>query len=141
MSAPGEIRRWRSFALALRAFCVVPFLTGVVDMAGGLWILIQGGLELPSAVAADPTLNSQVRFWGAVWFGWGLLLWWVAGDPRERGQPLRILMATLFLSGLARLPAMFLYGMPASPLIAATTIELVAPMAFMAWHRALGARG
>ncbi len=50
----------------IRVFCLLPFATGVLDLVKGASYLLSGGAAIPDAVAADPVLNSQVKFWGAI---------------------------------------------------------------------------
>ena len=130
-------RRWTTMAAVLKVFCVVPFLTGAADLFGGTWILAQAGASMPAAAAADPIINSQIKFWGAIWLGFGAALWWVSGDPRDRTAMLRILLATLFVSGLARALSFALYGSPGGVLTGAMVLEIVGSAAMWLWQTRL----
>lgn len=86
--------------IILCVFCMLPFLTGAADLLWGTKILELGGAVLPQQVISDPTFNNQVKFWGAIWFGYGAALWWTSSRLRSDTVMFRILIGTLFLSGV-----------------------------------------
>ena len=120
---------------AVRAFCIIPFLTGTADMVDGTGLLTLAGAQLGPA-AADPVLNSQTGFWGAIWFGFGVILWRAASHLRDEADLFRLLCATLVLSGLARLGAAMGHGLPGPELTAAMAIEVVGGAGLLFWHAA-----
>ena len=119
--------------IAVRALCIIPFVTGVIDIINGVGLLAFGGAHLES-VASDPVLNSQVGFWGAIWFGFGVILWRASSHLRDEVGLFRLLCGTIALSGLARLGAAFAYGLPGPVLTVAMAVELTAGMGFLFWH-------
>lgn len=121
--------------IAVRLICVLAFVTGAVDIVDGVGLLSFAGVRLQS-VARDPTLNSQIAFWGAIWFGYGVVLWRASLHLRSEPSLFRLLCGILVLSGLARVGAAFAYGLPAPPLVAAMAIELVGGTALLLWHGA-----
>ena len=124
---------------AVRALCVIPFATGLVDMVDGVKLLTLGGARLASA-HADPVLNSQVAFWGAIWFGYGIMLWRASSHLRDEPQLFRLLCGILLLSGLARVGAAVAYGMPGAVLTGAMFVELVGGFGLLLWQNALKTR-
>ena len=121
--------------LATRLLCILAFVTGIVDMFAGVRLLIAGGGNL-AGVAADPVLNSQVGFWGAIWFGFGIILWRTSARLREEAGLFRILCGITALSGLARLGAAFAYGLPGGVLTTAMIVEIGAGAGLYLWHAA-----
>ncbi len=121
--------------IILRVFCLLPFLTGAADLLWGTKILELGGAVLPQQVISDPTFNNQVKFWGAIWFGYGAALWWTSSRLRADAVMFRILIGTLFLSGVGRALSVFLYGWGGPLLTAAMVIELLGPVILWFWHR------
>ena len=119
--------------MAVRALCIIPFVTGVADILDGVGLLILGGARL-EGVARDPVLNSQIGFWGAIWLGFGIVLWRASAHLREEADLFRLLCGTIALSGLARLGAAFAYGLPGPVLTAAMAVELTAGVGFLFWH-------
>ena len=125
----------RSLRVTLRCFCVLPLATGLADVLTGVAPLVAAGARIAPTTAADPTLASQIGFWGAIWFGYGVGLWWAAGDVCGRAVAVRIAVAVLFLSGLAQALAWARFGAPAVPLVGAAVLELVGSPLVWAWHR------
>ena len=125
--------------MAVRALCIVPFVTGVVDIVDGVGLLAFAGARLES-VANDPVLNSQVGFWGAIWLGFGVILWRASSHLRDEANLFRLLCGTIALSGLARLSSAFAHGLPGPVLMIAMSVELVAGAGFLFWHASASRR-
>lgn len=116
--------------MAVRALCTMPFVTGAVDIVDGVGLLALAGARLES-VANDPVLNSQVGFWGAIWLGFGIILWRASSHLRDEADLLRLLCGTVVLSGLARLGSAFAHGLPGPVLTIAMSRELIAGTGFL----------
>jgi len=86
------------------------------------------------SVASDPTLNSQVGFWGAIWFGFGIILWRASSHLQDEADVFRLLCGTIALSGLARLGSTLAYGLPGPVLTVAMSVELITGTGFLFWH-------
>ena len=123
----------KALGIVLKVACVLPFVTGVVDVLGGTRILAVAGVSMPPEMASDPILNNQIGFWGAIWFGFGLALWWASNDVVPRAALLRILFATLLLSGLGRALSVTLHGWAGAPLAVAMVVELAGSIGLIAW--------
>lgn len=119
--------------MAVRMLCIIPFVTGGADIIDGVGLLTFAGARLES-VASDPTLNSQVGFWGAIWFGFGIILWRASSHLQDEADVFRLLCGTIALSGLARLGSTFAYGLPGPVLTVAMSVELITGMGFLFWH-------
>ena len=133
MHQTSSDRSTKLLGYVLKVSCVIPFATGLADTFGGTRILSLGGAKIPLQMASDPVVNSQIAFWGAVWFGYGLALWWVSNDVAARAPVLRLLLATLLLSGLARAFAAIVYGWAGTPLTIAMLIELAGSLGLFLW--------
>ena len=125
--------------LVARAFCVLAFLTGAVDMIAGVRLLIVGGARLAD-VARDPVLNSQVAFWGAMWFGFGVVLWRTSSNLRAEASLFRVLCAIIVLAGFARLGAALATGLPGTALTLAMIVESPSPKIAAAYASSAGQR-
>ena len=119
--------------LAVRTLCIIPFVTGAIDIVNGVGLLTFGGAHLEN-VGSDPVLNSQVGFWGAIWFGFGIILWRASSHLRDEADLFRLLSGTIALSGLARFGAAFTYGLPGPVLTVAMIVELTTGVGFLLWH-------
>ena len=133
----GDETRFRAIAIVLRVLCIIPFLTGLADLFGGAAFLRTAGAKLSDASISDAALNNQIKFWGVIWFGYGLSLWWASSDPRARSGLIYILLGTLFCSGLGRALAVYEYGWAAPVLTAAMALELVSSAAMLVWLQRL----
>ena len=114
--------------------CLVPLVTGALDMALGARILLTSGVPLSPETATGPILNSQVRFWGAIWFSIGIMLFVAALDLRAHSLWFRLLIGAVLFSGIGRLISIAQFGLPSAPLIAATAIELIGMPVLLWWH-------
>lgn len=119
--------------IALRGFAIFAVATGATDVTLGGTLLAASGANLAIGASADPLVDSQLRFFGAVWAGYGALLWWAAERPWERRRPLFILAITMVLAGIGRAASASIYGVasPAIPVFIA--LELGGPLALFAW--------
>lgn len=115
----------RRLGIVLRVFCALPLVTGLLDMFVGIAPLTALGASIPATVASDPTLGSQVGFWGGIWLGYAGSLWWAAGDVVQRAVPVRLAAATLFLAGVGRAYAAARFGWPHPGFAGAMILELV----------------
>lgn len=121
----------RQLQVATALLSAVPVITGVVGMMG-LGDPLYAALNLPR----DATLDSNMRFFGGMWLGLGLCVWWLV--PRIATQTVLFRAAWLMiaLGGVGRLLSMALVGLPLTPFIAFTALEIVGAPLFIWWqHR------
>jgi hypothetical protein len=118
------------FPLALRLGalgCIVPGLTHLLFGAGGDWLI---GLA-PGRV--DPSLDSQNRFYGAIFVGYGAALWWAAAEARRHYQLIRLLLAAMALGAVGRGLAWLAHGAPTPQVLILLAIECLIPPALWFW--------
>ncbi len=64
-------------------------ITGTSDVLLGVGIVERTtGVSFPVNSAAAVFADSQIRFLGGMWAGWGAMLWWASNDLRTRRVPL-----------------------------------------------------
>jgi hypothetical protein len=126
-----------ALVIVVRIFCLLPFVTGLADLVLGPQVFGPLGLTFPAAIVSDPALNSQIGFWGAIWFGMALLLWKCTTDLVENQGWFYLLCGILFLSGVGRAIAAIRFGLPPAPLSAAMALELIGIPPVILWHRFL----
>jgi hypothetical protein len=124
----------RALIILVRLLCLIPLGTGALDLLLGGRALSTVGTQLTAEALADPSLNSQLRFFGAIWLGFGVLLWHASSDLKAHATGFRLLCAALILSGIGRLISLLQLGVPAAPFVAAMGVELVVMPAVLWWH-------
>lgn len=133
---PGTIQSGGASALAvgMTVFGLFAILTGCADVLLGPHLLVANGAALGSSVN-EPWLDSQLRFLGAMWAGWGVLMVWACQDLRARGGVFVILGAVLFVGGLGRVASLVIH--PGSPdlLMFFAGLEIVVAVVAILSHR------
>jgi hypothetical protein len=82
---------------------------------------------IPGTVPVSPSLDSEHRFYTALFFMYGVALWWCAGQLAARRSVFGFLLATLFVGGVARIVSVLSVGWPHPLFIALGAVELVFP--------------
>jgi hypothetical protein len=123
--------------VVVRILCLVPLLTGLIDLVLGAGALSSVGVDLSRTVLENATLNSQLRFFAAIWFGFGVMLWIVAGDLVQHATGFKLMCWILILSGVGRLASIMQFGLPAPPFIGAAFLELAGIPLLLIWHSQL----
>jgi hypothetical protein len=111
----------------------VPVVTGIVQMMG-VHDPLYASLHLPE----DATLDSNMRFLAGVWLGLGLGLasWWLVPRIAQETVLFRFLWLMIFLGGIGRLVSMVGVGLPLTPFIGFTALEVLGAPLFVYWqHR------
>ncbi len=105
-------------------------LTGTMDVILGVGMLERGsGVPFPVDSAAAVLADTQLRFLGGIWAGYGMMLWWASSDLQTRRTPLAILGGVMVSGGIGRSISGALHGFGSSLIVAFTAIELVVPPA------------
>jgi hypothetical protein len=85
--------------LALRIILLVGGVTAVLIALGHIAF---GTAWIPGAGPVNATLDSEDRFYAAMFLGFGAALLWCAQSIEQRGNVIRFLLAIFFLGGCAR---------------------------------------
>jgi hypothetical protein len=129
----------RAFRMIILLAAVVPLLTGPLDLALGAQAPQLIGARLSAHDLRDPLLNSQIRYFGAIWFGVGVLVMMCLSDLKRHSLLLRVTLGVVFLGGLGRTASLAQFGLPTNPIGAAfvtvtTLIEIVGVPLLLWWH-------
>ncbi len=135
----------RAFKTILYLLAVIPLITGALNLGMGFRAQELIGAQLSPEGFLDPLLNSQMRFYGAIWFGYGVLLFVCLSDMDKYSSLLRGSLAIVFLGGLGRTASLVQFGMPAEALgtafvIAVWMIEIIGVPLLLWWHSQLTAK-
>jgi Domain of unknown function (DUF4345) len=124
----------KALQIVLGVLGLIPILTGGLDLMLGTSALNIAGASVSSEVLNNAVLDSQTRFLGAIWFGIGIILYWVLPSIEKQTALLRLLMGGIFLGGIGRLTSAFLVGIPPNHFIAATALELMGMPLLVLWQ-------
>ena len=120
-----------------RALRATLFVGGLVASAAGLHSMIAGGRSVPGGGRASPELESELRYYAAFYFAYGVALLQVAPRADSDTPAVRAIAAALFAAGMARAGGWLAAGRPHRLQIALLAIELGAPPAIVATQRRL----
>jgi len=102
-------------------------LTGIACVGIGLAHLALGIASVPGEGASGATVDSRERFYGAIFFGYGLAWVWAARQVPVPARVVRWLAGILLLGGVGRLVSLAVYGAPHGFQLVLTAIELLLP--------------
>ena len=107
---------------------------GVIATAAGLATVIAGAKSLPGEEAANPVVESELRFYAAFYVAYGLAVLRVAPRADHATGSVRALAGALFLAGLARAWAWQSVGEPHRAQQGLVVAELIGPPVIAAWQ-------
>lgn len=93
-----------------------------------------GPAAIPGALPVNATMDSEDRFYAALFLGFGAATVWCSRDLARRGGLLKALLATFFLGGVARIVSWVMVGPPGDLFAFLGSLELILPPLFWWWH-------
>lgn len=117
------------------------YIGGLVATGAGLHTMVAGGKSLPGQQRANPSVESELRFYGAFYLAYGLVVLRAAPGADRDTAAVRGIAGALFLAGLSRAGGWLAVGRPHRNQRALLAIELGAPPLTVAWQARLAARG
>lgn len=124
--------------LLLRFMAITIVLAGSSHLLLGVGAEVLLGAQLSAEIRAEPSLNSQNRFYGTSYMIYGILLWLCTRDMARYTVVFRILLLMTFFAGLTRILSVILHGWPSSTIIALALGELFLPPIVFLWQRRNG---
>ncbi|MDA0821435.1 MAG: DUF4345 domain-containing protein [Proteobacteria bacterium] len=105
-----------------------------VMILGGIFIIVVslthialGHSWLPDTMPVTASIDSEHRFYAAMFLMYGVTLLWCAKALSERRSVFHFLLLTLFVGGLARIVSLCLLGWPHPLFISLGVLELMVP--------------
>jgi hypothetical protein len=114
---------------------------GVVATAAGLHTVIAGARSIARQGTANPSVESELRFYAAFYVAYGVVALHVAPRADRDTAAVRALAGALFLAGLARAGGWLAVGRPHGLQRGLLVIELAAPPLVVAWQERVALRG
>ncbi|MFE3459826.1 DUF4345 domain-containing protein [Nocardiopsis aegyptia] len=123
----------------VRAFQALVVLSALIILTTGAMDVALGTAPLPGEDAVPVNVDSNYRFFAAVWLTLGVALVVVAARVREPDSAplLRLVCTAVVLGGLARVWSIVVAGVPDPMLLGLLGLEFVLPPILLLWHRAL----
>jgi hypothetical protein len=124
---------------------LIALMTGAMDVIVGVSGQANIGVGAAAAAPIDPVLDSQVRFLGAIWLGFGAIQLVCLNDIRRYGTLLQLCYAITVIGGIGRVLSLLQIGWPTANvgptfIIVALTFELLlVPLAWLALRKAFSA--
>ena len=113
----------------LKGGAIFAVATGILDVCLGI-STVSSASDFPVGSTAAARVDSQFRFLGSTWAGYGLMLWWASNDLRSRQVPFAILGAIIVAGGVGRVLSARRYGFGARWMQVAMWAELLGPGVF-----------
>jgi succinate-acetate transporter protein len=84
-----------------------------------------------------PSVDSQIRFYGAAFSVYGVLLWMCSNDMTKYADVFKVLMIVFFLAGVARILSALMRGKPSIMIMGLAALEIFVPPVLLLWQRSL----
>lgn len=123
---------YRAFQTIVAVLAIIPVATGVLTMMG-----LNDPIYKQAGLPMDILLDSNLRFFGGVWFGLGLVFLWMLPRLRTETKLFRAFSLMIFIGGIGRLLAMIYVGWPPIPFIAFTALEIIGMPLLVWWQTVL----
>jgi hypothetical protein len=111
----------RALQIALAVMSLIPFYYGIRHTITG------AALYLP-ADQVTASIDSQFRFQSAYYMSLALIVWWLIPQIERQTFLFRIITATVFAGGLARLYSYYTIGVPTASMVGGMVLELTIPL-------------
>lgn len=122
----------RGLQIALGIFSLIPLAFVVMGFVSG------AGRLSPEGVAVD--LDNQYRYFSGMYLAITLLIWHILPTIEKQGRLTAIVCLGILVGGLGRVVSMLTVGQPSQTQIVAVTIEMVVPVVFFLWQKAVASK-
>jgi hypothetical protein len=122
-----------SIATFLKVAAPIPILVGALHLVLGLNADVLLGAKLPASVIADPTLDSQNRFYGVAFMLYGVCLFIGGSDLKTYLPVVRWALWIFFAAGMSRLLSILLYGFPPPLVMTLLLFEIAGTPVLLIW--------
>ena len=122
----------RGLQIATGLLAAIPVLTGIITMFG-----LSDPIYAAAKIPANALLDSNLRFFGGVWLGLGLALYWLIPSIERQTVLFRVVWGMIFLGGIGRLLSMVFLGAPPLPFVGFTALEIIGAPFFIWWQARL----
>jgi hypothetical protein len=107
----------------------IPVATGLISMSG-----INDPLYASAALPANTLLDSNLRFFGGVWLGLGITMYWIIPKIEQQTNLFRALWGMIFAGGIGRIISMLVLGLPPIPFVGFALLEILGAPLLILWQ-------
>ena len=118
----------KTLQILLIILSFIPLFFGIMG------IVLGAGRWLPAEVVT-PAIDNQYRYLSGFYLSLAFLIWWMVPNIEKHTAPLRILVAAIFIGGLARAYSMMTIGFPPMANVYGMVLELGAPIILLLQSR------
>jgi hypothetical protein len=122
----------RGLQVFLGIFSLIPVAFALLGFVHG------AGRLSPEGVTVD--LDNQYRYFSGMYLVVSFLIWSIIPSVEKHGRTVLLISAAIFIGGLGRVVSYMTMGAPSQDLIVGMGIELVVPVIFVLWQRAVAAK-
>ncbi len=117
--------RWFQLTLRILGVGIIGVAMIHIVLGPGAEVLFGSGISAISL--ADPTIDSQNRFYGAAFALYGGVFVLASFDVAKYRAMLILAFTVFFVAGITRIVSGAIVGLPPLPVIALTVIEIIGP--------------
>ena len=122
----------RGLQVFLGVFSLIPVAFALLGFVHG------AGRLSPEGVTVD--LDNQYRYFSGMYLVVSFLIWSIIPAIEKHGRTVFLISAAIFIGGLGRVVSYMTMGTPSQDLMVGMGIELVVPVIFVLWQRAVAAK-
>jgi hypothetical protein len=130
----------KGFILTLRVLAMAFIAVSLLHLFFGAYADAMLGAPVSHAMASDPSLDSQNRFYGITFSLLGIALLICATDLRRYEPVLLATLGVLFAAGIARAISWAIHGAPSPIIIGIFCADLLLPPLLYVWFRRVGVK-
>ena len=119
----------RGLQIVTAILAAVPVATGVISMSG-----IDDPLYSSAVLPPSTLLDSNLRFFGGVWFGLGIAMYGIIPNIEKQTSLFRALWGMVFAGGIGRIISMLMLGLPPAPFVGFTILEILGAPLIVLWQ-------
>ena len=120
--------------MSRRILQVILTIVGLILIVTGFLGAIYGitddfyGISINSNIQGHIILDSNLRFYGGLSIGLGLIIFWMIPSIEKQKTIFRLISLMILIGGIGRVISMITIGIPSIPFIIFTVLELLFPL-------------
>ncbi len=128
----------RILQIILAIIGLIALITGALGIVAGMTTNFGDfyGVSVNPRIEGNIILDSNLRYFSGLWFGVGLILFWMIPSIERQKLVFRLMAGMIFIGGVGRVISMLSFGVPSPLFIAFVVLELLFPLLII-WQNRL----